>query len=113
MTTAITATMTTTMKTTKVLLLECCYDDGEHDPHTAEQCGVFADADAVRSYVEKRFPANGDDSNPIMYRSKQYGDADNLTWELYDHTGKQVDLVLITWIMDFYSTGLEEVLRVS
>lgn len=99
--------------TTKVMLLECMYDDGEHEPHAAEQCGVFADAAAVRAYVEKRFPAEGHGTSLIRYRAKQYGDADNLTWELYDHTGKQVDLVLITWIMDFYSTGLEELLVVQ
>lgn len=73
-------------------------DDGEHDPHEAEQCGTFASKQGVRAYVQRRF------GNHEHFQLKKHGSSAELTWLLIDKaTGKDSDLLLLVWTEDLYS----------
>lgn len=75
----------------EVLRLVTMHDDGEHDPHEAEQCGIFTSPELVRKYVETRFADSAFEAVP-------HGSPDDPAWHLIERaTGEDSNLVLITW----------------
>lgn len=74
----------------EVLRLVVMHDDGEHEPHEVEQCGIFLSAADVRSYVTKRFDEHR------SFRAVPHGEPDDLAWTLFKGDSDS-DLVLIVW----------------
>jgi len=77
----------------EVLRLVIIHDDGEHEPHEVEQCGIFLSDNHIRAYVDKRFNA----SMLSHLKAIGRGEAENLTWQLEFPDGKDANLVVIVW----------------
>jgi NTP pyrophosphatase (non-canonical NTP hydrolase) len=87
----------------QVLRLVVMHDDGEHEPHEAEQCGIFPDLAGVHRYVARRF---GEGVFEAVARVG--GEA----WHLVDRQSREdSDLVLIVWHETLYDHDLIQSLQ--
>lgn len=87
----------------EVLLVEGIYDDGEREPHTCEQVGVFSDVAAIERYMNARFQVPR-----TTIRVTRGGDDESPHWSLTFADGSDLNIVFVVCRLDFNPSGLED-----